>query len=70
MLYYLGKFDDKKKEYVRHWLDLVDYVSKSAITTNQFLDKSLEALNKMNVSKTPIFSGFVNALSESKKEVQ
>jgi hypothetical protein len=68
MLYYLGKFDDKKKEYVRHWLDLADYVSRSTIETNRIADIILEALKKTNVSKTPISSGLANALSETKKE--
>jgi ABC-type multidrug transport system fused ATPase/permease subunit len=68
MLYYLGKFDDKKREYIRQWLDLADFASRSAIKSSRISDTIVEALNKTNVSKTPIISGFVHSLSEIKKE--
>lgn len=68
MLYYLGKFDDKKKEYVKRWLDLADFVSRSTVESSRIADIILEALNKTSVSKTPIISGFAHSISETKKE--
>jgi hypothetical protein len=43
-------------------------MSRSTIESSRIADIIIEALNKTNVSKTPIQSGIVNSLSEIKKE--
>jgi hypothetical protein len=46
MLYYIGKFDDKKKEYARHWFELLEIQSISTRENNKIIDDLLEILSR------------------------
>jgi hypothetical protein len=68
MLYYLGDFDDKKKDYVKVLFDFVDTLSTSTTETNEIVEILLGAFKKARISKTPIYTGFLNTLSDVKRE--
>jgi hypothetical protein len=65
MLYYLGKFDDKKKEYARNWSRFTEIASESTTDANKIVDKLLENLS--SISRTPTFTWILNSLSEAKQ---
>ena len=67
-LYYLGKFDDKKKEYIRLWLEYEKIEAKSSDERNRIAEILSDAFYKSKSHKTPILSWISQPLSETKKK--
>jgi hypothetical protein len=68
ILYYLGKFEDSKKDYVRHWFGLVKSMSVKTLETNQIVDIFQEAIKGTKLSKAPVYSGILNFFLDVKQQ--
>jgi hypothetical protein len=67
MLYYLGRFDDKRKEYIRLWLEFAKVEIKSTSEIKKSFEILMDVLYK---SKTPIHSVFFHISKKEKEEME
>jgi hypothetical protein len=68
LLYLLGKFDERKKDYTHQWMEFVDNQSKFSDESNRFTDEFLKIVRESKIGKTPLIGDVLHRVLKNKKE--